>query len=80
MNRSKHLVASSLVGLSLVAVGFVATSSQGNAGAMTAAERVQSAFALLAETGSTNEQAVRTVMVGYQTDSSANLLLRKPGL
>ncbi len=79
-----------LTGLGVIAAGFVAIPSEGNAGvtATSAAERVSGAFSLLADThndsavpqaaGGTGS-AVRMVTIGYHTDSTAALLIRKPG-
>ena len=86
MNKSTRIIATAVTGLGLIAAGLVSIPSQGNAGvsAMSAAERVSEAFALLAETDLTAVvQAgsnIRTVTIGYQTDATGALLLRKPGL
>ncbi len=86
MNKSASILATAVTGIGLIAAGLVSLPSEGNAGvaATNAADRVDGVFALLAETdvipSGVRGSNVRTVAIGYQTDATAALLLRKPGV
>ncbi len=85
MDKSRSIVAGALFGLALTAAGLLSIPTAGNAGiaSANAADRINGAFALLADasprTTTTVGAEVRTVTVGYQTDTTAALLIRKPG-
>lgn len=81
MNQSKHIMIGALTGLGLVVSAFVAIPSTSSAGvtAMDPAERVSGAFEVVAEMDVAKPQDVRTVTIGYQIDTTAAVLIRKPG-
>jgi hypothetical protein len=80
MNQARRVAASAVTGLGLIVAGFAAISPQGDADAATLrpAQRIEAAFSLLADVDPSGSP-VRTVAIGYQTDSTSHLLIRKPG-
>ena len=85
MIKSASVVGGALTGLGLIALGLVSAPTQGNAGLATIepADRIESAFDLLAASdliAGPQSPEVRTVAIGYQTDLTTALLIRKPGL
>ena len=87
MNRFKAITAAALTSMAIIAAGFVAIPTVGNAGvaaSLTPTERVDAAFSALANVnpawlGLSSEPATRTVLAGYQNDLTDAVLLRKPG-
>ncbi len=89
MNRFRTILAATLTAFALGVGGFVAMPTTGKAGIapmLTPTERVDGGFAVLARLDpkllafSAGAEATRTVLIGYQTDLTGDMLVRRPGL
>jgi hypothetical protein len=89
MSRARLIAAATLTASALVVGGFAAIPTEGNAGVsatLTPLERIQLAHAVVADlnpallASSRGQAATRTILISHHTDTTAPLLLRRPGL
>jgi hypothetical protein len=89
MSRVRIIAAATLTASALVIGSFVAIPTEGNAGTsdtLTPSQRIEAAHGVVANLGpapvasSSGPATTRTILISHHTDTTAALLLRKPGL